>query len=302
MNSAIQLDDVRKVYNKDIVALNNVSLNVREGEIFGLLGPNGSGKTTMIKCISQLATLTAGRIHVSGIDIQKSPKDAKEIIGLSPQEPKADRYFTIQTMLEYQAGYYGIPRVQAKERVVTLLKEFDLFDKRKEEAKALSGGMMRKLSLLKSLIHKPEVLILDEPTAALDVEARHDLWNHVRRVNNNGTTIFLTTHYIEEAEEMCDRICFLKEGEVIRVQGKDDLMNELSQNKIRFTFEQEPEIPGSFPSYTWDDNDVVITVGLEEQSRVLRRAIDCLEDNNIAYGNFTIKQDSLENIFRRMVQ
>lgn len=300
MKKGVVLEKVTKSYG-DTVALKDVSLTVEKGEIFGLLGPNGSGKTTMIKCISQLANIDSGSIYVAGVDVVSEPRLAKTKVGLSEQEPKADRYFTIQTLLEYQAGYYGIPRGEAKERVISLLKEFELFHKKDEKAKVLSGGMMRKLSLLKALIHKPDILILDEPTAALDVEARHELWEHVRKINGEGVTVFLTTHYIEEAEEMCDRICFLKNGEVLRIQGTEDLMLELSQNKIRFMFDTYTDIPEGFPPFEREGNDVVISVKLSDQSEALKQAISVLDDNNISYTNFTVKQDSLENIFRRLV-
>ena len=297
---AITLDNVTKSYG-DVTALRNVSLSVDKGEIFGLLGPNGSGKTTMIKCITQLANMDSGTITVSGIDITNSPHEARKRIGLSPQEPKADRYFGVQRLLEYQAGYYGIPLSKARPRVKSLLDTFGLQDKADAKAEELSGGMMRKLSVLKGLLHEPDILILDEPTAALDVDARHELWKHVREVNNAGTTIFLTTHYIEEAEEMCERICVLRDGEILELEEKEKVMQELSQNQIRFSFSTLPQLPDDLPPHRKEGSDLIFTVSEKEQGTVLQNIMERFDEESITYENFTVKQDSLENIFRRLV-
>jgi ABC-2 type transport system ATP-binding protein len=300
---AIEIDGVSKSYG-DVQALQDVSLSIQEGEIFGLLGPNGSGKTTMINCITQLADRDGGDITVMGLDLDEHYNEVRKRIGLSLQEPQADLYFSIRRTLIYQAGYFGIPSDQAGERVDELLKGFDLYEKRDENFRELSGGMQRKVSLIKALLHEPDILILDEPTAALDVEARHDLWDHVRRVNDDGMTILLTTHYIEEAEAMCDRICFLRDGTVLKIDSKDTIMQTLSQNKITFSFHDKiPSLPQSFPDHRVldDRNEVEITVAEKDQSRVLRTALDSLDDASIDYHNFTIEQDRLENIFRRVI-
>lgn len=298
---AIRAQGVSKSYG-DVQALRDVSITVRGGEIYGLLGPNGSGKTTFINCVAQLADRDAGSIDVMGLDIDEDYNEAKKRIGLSLQDPQADPYFPVRRGLIYQAGYYGMPQSQAERRVDDLLDQFGLASKRDTLFRDLSGGMQRKVSVLKGLLHEPDVLILDEPTAALDVEARHALWEQVRRVNDDGVTVLLTTHYIEEAEEMCDRICFLKDGEVLSVDKKQNIMDTLSQNTITFRFDVEPDLPGRFPEHTVEgDGTATITVSEEEQSDVLRDALNVLDDHGISYTNFTIQQDSLENIFRRMM-
>lgn len=304
MNStALEINGLSKSYG-DVEALQDVSFEVSRGEIFGLLGPNGSGKTTLLSCVTQLADRDEGSIEVMGLDLEESYNEVKKRVGLSLQDPNADPYFSIRRALIYQAGYYGLPRDDAEERVDTLLKEFDLYGKRDAKFRSLSGGMQRKVSLLKALINDPDLLILDEPTAALDVEARHDLWEHVRRVNESGVTILLTTHYLEEAEEMCERICFLRNGSVLRIDDKDKIMDTLSQNKITIEFDDGiPDLPKSFPAYdVADDRDAVfITVSREQQSNRLREALHVLDTNGVDYRNFTLEQDRLEEIFRRMM-
>lgn len=302
-STALKINGLSKSYG-DVEALQDVSFSVSRGEIFGLLGPNGSGKTTLLNCVTQLADRDEGSIEVMGLDLEESHNEVKKRVGLSLQDPNADPYFSIRRALIYQAGYYGLPRDDAEERVDTLLREFDLYGKRDAKFRSLSGGMQRKVSLLKALINDPDLLILDEPTAALDVEARHDLWEHVRRVNESGVTILLTTHYLEEAEEMCERICFLRNGSVLRIDEKDKIMDTLSQNKITIEFDDGiPDLPKSFPAYdVADDRDAVfITVSREQQSNRLREALHVLDTNGIDYRNFTLEQDRLEEIFRRMM-
>lgn len=301
--AAVRIDGLSKSYG-DTDALVDVSFSIREGEIFGLLGPNGSGKTTLINCITQLADRDAGDVSVLGLDIDDAYNEVKKRIGLSLQEPKADRYFNIRRALIYQAGYFGIPEESAARRVDDLLREFNLYDKRDEDFSSLSGGMQRKVSVLKALIHDPDILILDEPTAALDVEARHELWEHVRAVNDDGVTVLLTTHYIEEAEAMCDRICFLRDGEVLQIDNKEHIMDTLSQNRISISFQDGvPSMPDEFPEHTVDteQRSVHITVSRANQSATLRDALDVLDDHDIPYRNFSLEQDRLENIFRRMM-
>lgn len=300
---ALKIDSLSKSYG-DTDALTDVSLTVQQGEIFGLLGPNGSGKTTLINCVAQLADRDTGSISVMGLDIDDAYNEVKKRIGLSLQEPNADPYFGIRSALIYQAGYFGIPRDAAESRVDTLLHQFNLYEKRSDTFRELSGGMQRKISLIKALLHEPDVLILDEPTAALDVEARVELWDHVRSVNDAGVTVLLTTHYIEEAEEMCERICFLRDGGVLRVSQTEHIMDELSRNSIRILFDNGvPSLPSSFPEHSVEEDRgaVEITVSRKEQSQRLQQALGVLDDNGIAYRNFNIEEDRLEQIFRRMM-
>jgi ABC-2 type transport system ATP-binding protein len=202
---AVSLDNVFKSY-KRVNALNGVSLAVPEGEFFGLLGPNGAGKTTLIKAVVGSHARAPGRCRFFGSDVRKEPLTTKAVIGLSPQEPNIDRYFTVRRTLEFQGGYFGLGRKERRLRADELLEQFALADKADEEYWKLSGGMQKRVLVARSLMTSPRILILDEPTAGVDVEQRHELWAYLKGLNRNRTTIILTTHYIDEAEELCDRV------------------------------------------------------------------------------------------------
>ena len=221
---------------KDVKAVKNISFSIKKGEIFGLLGPNGAGKTTTINCITQLSTMTSGKILVNGFDVNKNYVEAKTKLGLSSQDIKFDIYFSVLDILTYQGGYYGIPKKKAQVRALKLLKDFNLYDKRNEQVRHLSGGMKRKFSIIRALMHSPDVLILDEPTAALDVDSRYELWDFVKKLNKQGITIVLTTHYIEEAEKLCDRVCIISNGKILKLDKTSKMVDELSRNKIIFYF------------------------------------------------------------------
>ena len=289
---------------KDVIAVNNVSFNVKKGEIFGFLGPNGAGKTTTINCITQLANKTSGTILVNGFDTEKQYLEARKQIGLSPQDIFFDPYFKVIELLQYQAGYFGIKKSEAKKRAEKLLKKFDLWDKRKVTMRQLSGGMKRKLSILKGLIHEPSILILDEPTAALDVDSRYELWEFIKDLNKQGITIILTTHYIEEAEKLADRIAIINKGNIIKLEDKEKIIDELSQNKITIYLKEKKELPKEIKklNYEYEDKKIIITTPKKDQNKNLRLALRTLEENNIETENFSIDQDNLENIFRRLVK
>src|SRR3954454_19703628 len=205
---ALDITDLEKRYPTGVEALRGVSLAVEEGEFFGLLGPNGAGKSTLIHCTTGLAQPTGGSIEVFGHDAIDNYAEARQAVGLAPQEPNLDWFLTVEETLEYHAGYFGMPKRERRERVAELLEIFSLVEKRNERTRTLSGGMKRRLLLARALMHRPRLLILDEPTAGVDVELRLELWQYVQRINSEGTTILLTTHYLEEADELCDRIAF----------------------------------------------------------------------------------------------
>jgi ABC-2 type transport system ATP-binding protein len=223
---ALDIDDLVKRYETGTEALRGVSLDIQDGEFFGLLGPNGAGKSTLIHCATGLAQPTAGAIHVFGHDAISDYAEARLAIGLAPQELNLDWFLTVEETLDYHAGYFGIPRRERKERADELLEIFSLADKRNERNRTLSGGMKRRLVLARALMHKPRLLILDEPTAGVDVELRLELWHYVQRINAEGTTILLTTHYLEEAEQLCDRIAFINEGNVVATGTTEELAGE----------------------------------------------------------------------------
>jgi ABC-2 type transport system ATP-binding protein len=213
--NALDIEDLKKRYPTGVEALRGVSLQIAPGELFGLLGPNGAGKSTLIHCTTGLAQPTGGAIGVFGHDAIKDYGPARQAVGLAPQEANLDWFLTVEETLDYHAGYFGMPKRERRERTTELLETFSLTEKRDERTRTLSGGMKRRLILARAMMHKPRLLILDEPTAGVDVELRLELWHYVQRINQEGTTILLTTHYIEEAEQLCDRIAFINHGEIV---------------------------------------------------------------------------------------
>jgi ABC-2 type transport system ATP-binding protein len=212
---ALHIENLAKRYPTGVEALRGVSLDIEPGELFGLLGPNGAGKSTLIHCTAGLAQPTAGTIEVFGNDAIEDYSEARQAVGLAPQEPNLDWFLTVAETLDYHAGYFGMPKRERRERTDELLETFSLTEKRDERTRTLSGGMKRRLILARAMMHRPRLLILDEPTAGVDVELRLELWHYVQKINQEGTTILLTTHYLEEAEQLCDKIAFIAEGQIV---------------------------------------------------------------------------------------
>ncbi|MBI4149022.1 ABC transporter ATP-binding protein [Candidatus Woesearchaeota archaeon] len=300
----LTISNLTKEYKNGTVAVSKVSLTVKRGEIFGLLGPNGAGKTTLINCIASLATITSGNIAVFGHDVVHDYREARSVIGLSPQELKFDIYFSIFEMLVHQAGFYGLRKREAARRAEDMLRLFGLAELKHKTINYLSGGMKRKLSVAKAVIHQPKLLILDEPTAALDVDARLDLWRYIRKLNAEGTTIILTTHYIEEAEELCDRICILNKGRVIMLDEKKKIMDNLSENVIRFSLDQPLQDRKLLEGFDFHvlDSFVEVHVRRKEQHIALKKLLSIFDQHHIKYHNFEIAEDSLEHIFLRLIK
>jgi ABC-2 type transport system ATP-binding protein len=212
---ALHITDLVKRYPTGTEALKGVSLEIEQGEFLGLLGPNGAGKSTLIHCTTGLAQPTSGEIEVFGHDAITGYAEARLAVGLAPQELNLDWFLTVAETLDYHAAYFGIPKRERLERAAELLDTFSLADKRDERTRTLSGGMKRRLVLARALMHRPRLLILDEPTAGVDVELRLELWHYVQRINAEGITIMLTTHYLEEAEQLCDTVAFINQGEIV---------------------------------------------------------------------------------------
>lgn len=226
---ALEITQLYKTYKTGTSALNNVNLQIQQGDFFGLLGANGAGKTTLIGIITGLVNRTSGNIKVHGIDTEKSPNQAKKLIGVVPQEFNFGMFEKVQDIIINQAGFYGIPRAEALPQTEKLLKALELYDKRHQPARTLSGGMKRRLMIARALVHQPKFLILDEPTAGVDVELRKGMWEYLKALNENGTTILLTTHYLEEAEELCNNIAIIKTGEIIKADSKHNLLESLEE-------------------------------------------------------------------------
>ncbi|SDM96848.1 ABC-2 type transport system ATP-binding protein [Halogranum gelatinilyticum] len=236
MTAAIDVTDLRKQYG-NVQALDGLSLTVPEGSFFGLLGPNGAGKTTFINILVGLVRKTGGDAQVFGYDVETDYREARDAIGLAPQEFNVDRFFPIKEVLEHKAGYHGIPTAEARERADDVLKRVGIYEKRDTRFDWLSGGMKRRFMLARALITEPDLLILDEPTAGVDVQLRRDLWKLITELNDNGTTILLTTHYIEEAERLCDEVAILDSGRVVDVASPEELMDR-GADKITIQFRE----------------------------------------------------------------
>jgi ABC-2 type transport system ATP-binding protein len=223
---ALAITDLVKRYPTGTEALKGVSIEIEEGEFYGLLGPNGAGKSTLIHCTTGLAQPTSGSIEIFGHDAVNHYGEARVAVGLAPQEPNLDWFLTIEETLDYHGGYFGMARKDRRERATELLEAFSLTDKRHERTRFLSGGMKRRLILARALMHRPKLLILDEPTAGVDVELRLELWHYVQKINTEGTTILLTTHYLEEAEQLCNKIAFINGGEIVAQGNSRELAAE----------------------------------------------------------------------------
>ena len=239
--NALKIKNLSKVYGDDVVALNNISLEVKKGDFYALLGPNGAGKSTTIGIVSSLVTKTSGLVELMGIDIDVNHSKAKKNLGVVGQEVNFNQFETVLQILEQQAGYFGLPRKIIKERSEYYLRNLGLWDKKNEQGRNLSGGMKRRLMVAKALINNPDLLILDEPTAGVDIELRRSLWDFLIEINNKGTTIILTTHYLEEAEKLCKNISIIDKGEIVKTSSMQSLLRELDTEIFIFDLKDSIE-------------------------------------------------------------
>jgi ABC-2 type transport system ATP-binding protein len=229
---ALKIEKLRKTYSNGLLALDGVSLEIQSGRFFGLLGPNGAGKTTLINSVVSLARPDSGTVEVFGRDAYKEFREARRMIGVSPQEINLDKFLTVEETLLYHAGYYGVPKEKARERAEELLERFALTGKRKDRVNTLSGGMKRRVMFARALMHDPRILFLDEPTAGVDVELRYSLWEYIRELNHGGLTIMLTTHYLEEAEALCEEIALINSGRIAAQDTSVGLKNSFGAENI----------------------------------------------------------------------
>jgi ABC-2 type transport system ATP-binding protein len=252
-DNAIEISGLNKTYagtgkSGPKVALKDVNLNIPRGSMFGLLGPNGAGKSTIINIMAGLVIKTSGNVKIWDRDIDENPRNSRAAIGIVPQEINFDPFFTPKEILEIQAGLYGVPKQER--RTMELLEMVELSEKADAYTRSLSGGMKRRLMVAKALVHQPPILVLDEPTAGVDVELRQMLWQNVRRLNRDGVTVLLTTHYLEEAEELCDQIAIINHGEIVANEDKETLLSRIDNKEIRFRFDKEiKEIPEILNKY-----------------------------------------------------
>lgn len=232
MKNALEIKGLKKRYDSGTEALKGVDLTIEEGSFFGLLGPNGAGKSTLIHSIMGLVIPTGGSAKVFGYDAVKDYQMARSLAGLAPQEINLDFFLTVEDTLDFHGGYYGMRKEERKERIEELLEAFSLTEKRKAKVVMLSGGMKRRVVLARALMHKPKLLILDEPTAGVDVELRLELWQYIKKINQEGTTILLTTHYIEEAEQLCSQLALIDKGQVIKEGTSDELKKQFKKKTL----------------------------------------------------------------------
>ena len=230
--NALEVRELKKIYSSGTEALKGIDLEIPEGSFFGLLGPNGAGKSTLIHCIMGLAMPTSGRASILGYDVVDDYQKARSYVGLAPQETNLDWFLSVEETLDFHGGYYSMRKKERKKRIDELLRDFSLTDKRKSRSLFLSGGMKRRVILARALMHRPKLLILDEPTAGVDLELRLELWKYMKKINKAGTTILLTTHYIEEAEQLCDKIALINHGKIIQTGTTDELKKNNGQKNL----------------------------------------------------------------------
>ena len=300
--NALAIKELKKKYRSGLEALKGITLDVEQGEFFGLLGPNGAGKTTTIGIITSLVTKTAGKVEVFGIDIDEDFSAAKRLIGVVPQEFNFSIFEKVEDIVCQQAGYYGIGRDQAQASSEKYLRQLGLWEKRRTTARELSGGMKRRLMIARGLVHEPKLLILDEPTAGVDVELRRGMWDFLEELNRSGRTIILTTHYLEEAEQLCSRIAIIADGRIIENTSKRELLKKLDRETFIFdvrTVSQQiaPLEQVSFTSV--DDTTLEVTI---TKGQSLNQVFEHLGSQGIEVESMRNKTNRLEEIFMEMVE
>lgn len=299
---AIEIRQLHKIYQdgkkgQHKVALKGIDLDIPRGSFFGLLGPNGAGKSTMINIMAGLVLKTSGSVSICGNDIEKNMRGARRALGVVPQELVLDTFFTVREALDIHAGYYGVPK--EKRRTQEIIDALGLGDKADVHARRLSGGMRRRLLVAKALVHTPEVLILDEPTAGVDVELRTQLWEYVRELNRNGTTVLLTTHYLEEAEELCDRIAVINHGEVVACDQKTNLLRSFDSKQLVVTPKNPlTAIPASLQQWQSDMNEEgKLAICYKPSKDSISDILAALSAADIAIADLNTCEASLEDIF-----
>ena len=304
MTAIVSIQNLTKTYKSGLQALKPISLDIRRGEIFALLGPNGAGKTTLISIVCGIVTPSSGAVVADGHDIQNDYRNARMKIGLVPQELTTDRWETVLNTVKFSRGLYGrAPDAAYLEKV---LRDLSLWDKRNDQLQTLSGGMKRRVMIAKALSHEPSILFLDEPTAGVDVELRRDMWALVRRLREDGVTIILTTHYIDEAEEMADRIGVINKGELILVEEKATLMKKLGKKQLTLVL-QEPmkAVPAELAEWALvlkdGGHELEYTFDANAEHKGIASLLRRLTDMGIAFRDLHTTQSSLEDIFVSLV-
>ena len=305
MQSILSVKNVSKTYASGFSALQHIDLEIRKGEILALLGPNGAGKTTLISIICGIVTASSGSVTVDGHDIVADYRQSRSLIGLVPQELTTDAFETVWDTVSFSRGLFGHPPDPA--HIEKTLKALSLWDKKDNRIRTLSGGMKRRVMIAKALSHEPQVLFLDEPTAGVDVELRRDMWQLVRELRATGVTIILTTHYIEEAEEMADRIGVITKGRLLLVEDKTELMSKLGKKQVTLVLQDVlAAVPAALSDYpltlSQDGTELTYTYDTRDQTRGIVDFMKHVDGAGIAYKDLRTKQSSLEDIFVSLVE
>ena len=305
MNNYISINNLSKIYSNKFHALNNINLDIKKGEIFALLGPNGAGKTTLINIICGIVAPTSGKITVNNFDIISNYKKARSMIGIVPQELTVEAFETVFDNVSYSRGLYG--KSSNPQYIESLLKELSLWDKKSNRLRELSGGMKRRILIAKALSHEPKILFLDEPTASVDVELRKDMWEVVKKLKSKGVTIILTTHYIEEAEEIADRVGIINKGKIILVDEKYELIKKMGQKKLIIDLQSSiKSLPILLKNLNLElnneGNKIIYTYDTKNENTGITSLLQTLRDEGIKLKDINTEQSSLENIFINLVK
>ena len=300
MSKALSIQNLTKTYGNNVKALKGISLDITKGDFFALLGPNGAGKSTAIGIICSLVNKTSGTVEVFGYDLDTQKDQAKSCIGLVPQEFNFNVFEPIFEIVVNQAGYYGIPRKQAVVKAEQLLKQLGLWEKRKDMARELSGGMKRRLMIARALVHEPELLILDEPTAGVDIEIRRSMWAFLEEINKQGTTIILTTHYLEEAEALCRNIAIINQGEIIENTSMKSLLSQLQKETfvldLKESVTEVPDVVG----YNIKMRDASTLLVEVDKTQTINEVFQALSRLNLHVTSMRNKSNRLEELFVRL--
>jgi len=304
--NVLYVKNLNKIYSKkslnSVHALNNLNLEVKQGEIFGLLGPNGAGKSTFINILAGTTIKTSGEVNVWGFNLDKNPRQVRASIGIVPQEVNVDPFFSPRNLLELQAGLYGVKK---KDRITdTILKLVSLEEQANSYSRSLSGGMKRRLLVAKALVHQPPIIILDEPTAGVDVELRKNLWTNVKSLNKQGVTIILTTHYLNEAEEMCDRIGILNKGLLVALDSTKNLVKRIQTKIVTFLLDKKINLKNNFLEsvkiISNENNELIISY--EKSTIQIEKIINFLQQQQIIIKDISTDDGNLEDVFVKLTK
>ena len=299
---ALEITGLKKVYDNDVQALKGIDLKITKGDFFALLGPNGAGKSSTIGIISSITNKTDGNIKIFGIDIDQDFPKAKSFLGVVAQEINFSQFEKVEDIVVTQAGFYGIPKEIAKERCKNLLKKLSLWDKRHDQARNLSGGQKRRVMIAKALVHEPKLLILDEPTAGVDIELRREMWDFLSDINKKGTTIILTTHYLEEAEQHCNNIAIIDDGSIVEDTSMKELLSRLSIQSFVLDLEHEIQELPNLPIFDLKSQDSKTLIATLSKDDDLNSLFDKLSEHKIKVKSMRNEQNRLEELFIRLVK